>query len=223
MKTADKLIRFTCPVCGETKMVGIIPGVRKACSYTCSGVLRRKRVDRSCKECGIVFRPPNAASVYCSNKCRHSANGKRMIEKGLTPQKFIDEKKWRESVTSKEFREKIGAIKKGVIQTKPLVARNSARHHRAVTFFVKSPENVTYLVMSIVKFVREHEHLFLPEQIKWKNDKGSWRCRATIGFHQIYRGYAGVWRGWMVVSQREGRENIDLLPRQFKDVGGVHQ
>jgi hypothetical protein len=126
--------------------------------------------------------------------------------------------KARATCQTEEYRAKMANLITGRKHTKPKTARHSALHTRASVFFVKSPQNVTYLVMNVTKFVAEHEHLFPPETVKWKKSsrlESSQTCLAVNGLYKINRGYRGTWRGWMKVGNLEGKEAIDLLPRSF--------
>jgi len=99
----------------------------------------------------------------------------------------------------------------------PKTSRFSSQHHKALCFFVKSPKNITYMVMNVRKFIVENETLFPPETTRWKMGKGGESCAASHGLCAIGTGRRGVWRGWMKVGNIEGKENIELLPRTFQE------
>jgi len=188
----------------------------KFCSRKCFGLYMRSRQrkiqpEKTCGVCGNTFR--HHKNKFCSRACSRKDQSER--QKGVNPHLFADPEKFRASLRTDEHRQRCSRTHRGAVRTTPNSRALSATHSSAAVFFVKSPANVTYLVMNIVKFVFENEHLFPPESVKWKWFGKSRHCNASSGLHQIYRGHRGTWRGWMVVGRTEGRENIDLLPRSL--------
>ena len=221
LKQATAEILFQCQVCKEMFKANSINEAkrRKTCSYACAGKLKRQppRPSRECDVCGYLFSPKRDDQHCCSRACatQRMAVTHRTNKHRPPPEAKA---KAQEVMRSPEYREHQSQINKGRVQKTDKSRRHSARHSRAAVFHVKSPANVTYLVMNITKFVSEHENLFPPDAVVWKRTGkhgASRECRATIGLHSINRGHRGVWRGWMKVGNLEGKENIELLPRTF--------
>jgi len=79
--------------------------------------------------------------------------------------------------------------------------------------FVRSPNNVVYLVRNATAFVHENAGLFAPEDVVWKVRGKTRGCNATHGLSTIHTGRRMTWKGWTLVSNREGRESQDLIAR----------
>lgn len=206
-----------CIVCKKIFQAGSITEAkrRKTCSYVCAAKLRwPQKPSRECVVCTRLFTPKRDEHQCCSKKCASEKMAATHRASGHRPPPHAIEAKLA-AMRTPEHRLKMRKIQQGRIQKTAKSARESALHSRAAVFFVKSPANVTYLVMNITKFVSEHESLFPPDAVVWKWTGRSKSCRATIGLHSINKGHRGTWRGWMKVSDLEGKQNLELLPRTF--------
>ncbi len=206
----------TCLVCG--KKVHVLPCRTswKTCSIACRKLLRPKQRLRRCLQCGVEFNATRNDRTLCSNKCRNKYTGEIFRQKKISVFTTRDPNKWKASVTSDKARERTKALHTNRKRTSELSRQNSPNHVKAATFFVKSPRNITYLVMNICKFVSENETLFPAETVVWTWVGKSRRCRATMGLSQINRGIRGSWKGWMRIGNLEGKENIELVPRAYQ-------
>ena len=45
----------------------------------------------------------------------------------------------------------------------------------------------------------------------------SYNCNATHGLSTLHTGFRMTWKGWTVVSNREGRERFDLIGRNWHE------
>lgn len=80
---------------------------------------------------------------------------------------------------------------------------------------LRDPNNRVWQFRNLTHFVRTHEHLFAPEDVRWvipKNGKltGVW-CRATGGLRTLRPSrqsvVCGTWKGWRWTSIYERRFN----------------
>lgn len=104
---------------------------------------------------------------------------------------------------SEEHIEKRAAPMRGRPQKHPLTAKGP-QHQGASAGVLRSPDNVTYHYKNLTHFVREHPHLFLPEDVQWSDGKRQ-TCRAVkglLGLREKTRPH-GTWKGWTVVSFTE--------------------
>jgi len=158
----------------------------------------------------------------CSRKCGVLLMKKTKKDLGIGWPKeawIASAKSWQGDL-GEERRENARIRVTGTIHTLPNMARNSPKHHNGVVFFVKSPRNITYLVMNATAFVVANESLFPPETVVWKANQHSDRslyCLASRGLQKLGRGDIGSWHGWMKVGNTEGKEAVDYLPREFID------
>ena len=193
---------------------------RKYCSLACRGIATRRSKPRVCAHCGITFET-NWKTRYnktCSTVCAHRLQAIKLKEREHNPRRYSDKAKWLAAMQSAETRKSISESNTGKVRTTPKSARHSAEHCRAVECFVRAPNNVVHYVRNITRFVHQHPELFPPGTVQWKpcNKNGSSRrCAAAHGLSVIARGYRMTWRGWMVVSNREGRERYDLIGRNM--------
>lgn len=83
------------------------------------------------------------------------------------------------------------------------LTKKGPKHHRAFHGIFRSPDNKTYSVHNITAFVRKHEHLFIPEDLKW-DTRG--QCNAAGGLSKLTprRNHPQThWKGWTLVSFTE--------------------
>lgn len=218
-----KRITKVCPACGKEWKEKPSHAWRKYCSTQCAGnALKNPNREKVCVECGTTFETTHKTRkrITCSTKCAHAWHGKQQKARGHNPIKYRDRTKWLAAVQSDENRRVVKAALTGMIRHTPLSARYSPQHTRAVECFLRSARNIIYYVRNITRFVHENPGLFPPETLKWKPGK-KWKssisCAATHGLASVARGFRMTWRGWQVVSNREGRERFDLIVRNWHE------
>lgn len=218
-----KRITKVCPACGKEWREKPSHAWRKYCSAKCAGnSLKNPNREKSCVWCGAKFETTwkTRKRITCSTACVNAWNGKQRKESGHSPIKYRDHAKWLAAVQSYENRRAVSAANTGKVRTTPKSQRYSPQHARAVECFLRSPNNVVYYVRNITRFVHENPGLFPTETLNWKpakNWKSSISCAAVHGLATVARGHRTTWRGWQVVSDREGRERFDLLGRNWNE------
>lgn len=209
-------IKSLCCICG-----GVLPPrAAKVCSSKCCAILRwGEKKERQCLICGEHFMPRKNSSkiVTCSKSCGFKLTQKTRNEFGIgwPKEAWIASAK---TPRTEKWRKDASLRARGFVHKSPNMARHSAKHHSSSVFFVKSPRNITYLVMNATAFVAANESLFEPETVIWKTNKHSsaslW-CLASRGLQRLNRGEMGSWHGWMLVGNTEGKESVDYVPRDF--------
>lgn len=95
--------------------------------------------------------------------------------------------------------------------------RNSENHGRAVHAVLRDPSGKIWHVKNVLKFVREHEHLFAPEDVAWTGPHLS-QCRVARQLSNLWRrkNPQTTVKGWTLVSKTEVFYNNgeDLIERQ---------
>lgn len=215
-----KRITIKCAKCGKEWKEKPSHAWRKYCSNECAGNRLSHEVNRICVQCGNPFKTTwiNRKKITCSRECGCAHQGATMAAMGHTPIKFRDEDKWLASLRTPERREETRQLHLGAVRSTPKSKRHSPNHIKAVEGFVRAPNNVIYHVRNVTAFVAANEHLFLPETVVWRATGKyltSRQCSASYGLASIIRGHRMTWRGWQVVSGREGRERFDLIGRNF--------
>lgn len=173
---------------------------------------------KTCVTCGEKFDTTweTRRRITCSKACAYLLKGKQNKERGYNPSKTRNYAKWLTSVQSEENRRACRDGNLGKIRNTPKSRRFSPQHTRAAECFLRSPNNVVYYVRNITRFVHEKPQLFPLETLNWKPHK-RWKtsvsCFATHGLATIARGHRMTWRGWQLVSNREGRERYDMIGR----------
>lgn len=223
--TATKLanrITIKCEGCGKEWKEKPSHHRRRFCSTSCAGnsmkILDNKK---SCLNCGCTFETTwkTRKRKTCSSSCAHALHGKQQRERGHNPIKYRDKSKWLTAVQSEENRRTVSEANLGKIRSTEKSKRHSPLHTRAVECFLRSPKNVVYYVRNITRFVHEKPELFPPETLNWKSTKrykSSISCAASHGLASVSRGHRTSWHGWQLVSNREGREQFDLIGRNYE-------
>jgi hypothetical protein len=117
--------------------------------------------------------------------------------------------------------EKAAAAMRGRPQTDPKLAKGPA-HQKAVVFHLRDASNRVHDGRNLLHFVREHEHMFLPEDVRWvplsTKKPNALTCRAYKGLGTLFlkARSIGSWKGWTRVSRSEVFYNggEDLLDRE---------
>jgi uncharacterized Zn ribbon protein len=219
-----KRITKVCPACGKEWKEKPSHAWRKYCSNQCAGnALKNPNREKTCVRCGSKFKTTwkTRKRITCSTACAHAWHGQQQKERGHNPIKYRDKSKWLAAVQSEENRRAVSAGNLGKVRSTPKSKRYSPQHTRAVECFLRSPRNVVYYVRNITRFVHEKPELFPAETLNWKPSKRyktSVSCAATHGLASVARGHRMTWRGWQVVSNREGRERYDLIGRNWQEV-----
>ncbi len=216
-----KRVQITCVICGRQFMEKPSQAKRKTCSPACFAANKRRPTQNTCVICGKTFTVYSGSrkNKTCSPPCTYEHHSRVNKASGHSPIKFRRYDQWLASLQSKENRERAAKLHQGAVRTTPLAKRHSPKHIRAVEGFVRSPSNIIYHVANITGFVANNEKLFNPEDVIWKPSKlysSSKSCNASHGLATIMRGFRTVWKGWTVVSNREGRERMDLIGRNFQ-------
>ena len=104
------------------------------------------------------------------------------------------------------------------------VRRNSENHGRALNIKLRDPNNKIWHVKNVLKFVREHEYLFSPEDVVWRGKKLD-SCKMVSAFAKLTRNVdrRSSAKGWTLVSSTEVFYNNgkDLIERQQHEVHSV--
>ncbi len=91
-----------------------------------------------------------------------------------------------------------------MLKTNPATRKGVSNVH-AQMWHIRSPENKAYRFRNLTHFVREHEHLFMPDDVIWKPHGSGLRCKAVAGLMKMSpRGkHPSPWKGWRWVSELE--------------------
>jgi hypothetical protein len=99
--------------------------------------------------------------------------------------------------------------------------RNSENHTKALDVNFRDPNGKIWHVKNVLKFIREHEYLFSPEDVVWKGEK----CRMAAAFSKLTRNVdrRSSSKGWTLVSKTEVFYNNgeDLIERQQYEVHSI--
>ena len=219
-----KRVKVTCKRCGKDWMEKPSHSWRQYCSRTCMKAAYTKTANFPCPDCGKqMIRQPHLAKVRC-HECAGKWTSAYLTGKGHNPYVFEtteSRKKRLAAIGSEENRKRLSEL----FKDKPKIAdchkKFSARHACAVECFFRDPRNVIHYAKNICRFVHENQHLFNPEDVVQKIHGGkpskSYVCNATQGLSRLYRGANETWKGWALVSNREGRERYDLIGRNWNE------
>lgn len=88
------------------------------------------------------------------------------------------------------------------------------KHHAGRKWHIRSPSNITFHVLNLAEFIRQHRHLFHPDDVPVKALRGIGMLRPSDTRKRI----SGTWKGWTWVSHIESIYNNkeDLLSRSNK-------
>jgi hypothetical protein len=104
------------------------------------------------------------------------------------------------------------------------VRRNSENHAKALNVKFRDPNGKIWHVKNVLKFVREHEYLFSPEDVVWGGKKLD-SCKMVSAFAKLTRNVdrRSSSKGWTLVSKTEVFYNNgkDLIERQQHEVHSV--
>lgn len=162
---------MSCVVCGKPKGRN-----KKACSMSCYVLLKQNY--KTCIICSSVFPSPPSANVKtCSPACS-TVNRKRMAEQGV-------------------FNSALQRAHKRLPHS-PLTGRFDTHMH-AKEWVIQSPNGDVYKCRNLLKWCRDHEHLF----------DGTAR-QAWDGFTKIKYSAQGKrkrpinqWKGWRLLEWEE--------------------
>jgi hypothetical protein len=101
--------------------------------------------------------------------------------------------------------------------------RNSEKHPRAAHVVLRDPSGRVWHVRNILKFVRENEHLFAPEDVAWTGPYLS-QCRIAKQLSNLWsKKPQTTVKGWTLVSKIEKVYNNgeDLIERQQYDIYSI--
>lgn len=203
--------RKICAECGTT----FTGWADKFCSRACFTRNRSQQRPVPCALCGkVIMRRPSDDGQHCAG-CFQKASG--LTRKGTKPPHLTDpeaRKNWLAALQSEEHRKAQAERMTGFEHVKPQSMRNSPSHSCAVEFFVRSPANIVYYVRNICAFVNANRELFDEADLVNKSKTSSYSSNATHGLGVLHTGRRNTWKGWMLVSGREGREPGDLLNRK---------
>lgn len=219
-----KRITKSCKHCGKEWKEKPSHAWRQYCSRACMKVGQTKARDFPCPRCGVmVFRKQSEAHRLCPD-CVKQNLSERNKRTGLNPYSVENEASKAKRLAwmaSEENRKRVSAIFKDKHPQSPLLKKYSPNHVKAVECFFRDPRNVVHYCRNICRFVHENQHLFNPEDVIQKIHGGkpskSYVCNATQGLSQVSRGHRMTWKGWAVVSNREGRERFDLIGRNWQE------
>lgn len=206
-----------CAICGQLfRRKPCRMAYMKFCSAQCAGLAKSaaSKVVVGCVKCGRVELVNPSRYKRPTGQCQSCwyATPKPNFGKTMTVETRA---KWEAALHSQENRNRTSKLHLGAIRTTAKSKRFNTGHARLVDCFVKSPAGLTYHVHNTNKFVHEHERLFEPEDVVWKQE-GRYKnlgCRASNGIRVIARGARMSWKGWTLVSRREGWESVDLIGR----------
>ena len=219
-----KRITKTCKHCGKEWKEKPSHAWRKYCSRACMSADYTTTANFPCPDCGKeIIRQPYKAKHRC-HECAMKRHSAYLIGKGHNPYVFetqASREKRLAAIRSDANRQRLSELFKDKPKTAECHKKFSARHARAVECFFRDPRNVTHYCRNICKFVNDNKHLFNEEDTIQKIHGGkpskSYVCNATQGLSRIQRGENGSWKGWLVVSNREGRERFDLIGRNWHE------
>lgn len=223
-KLAKRILK-TCPQCGRQWREKPSHGWRKYCCMECMAAAMRTGATYKCDGCGVVkrYNPKQGKPRLCFKCCRTDAaylknQSEANRRNNHSPQRFQTEEseaKRLAMIRSDGFRKRLSEVKKGVPQ-KGRASRFNPQHVKAVECFFRDPTGRIHYCKNISRFVAMNKGFFDPEDVKqrpWAKNSKSYQCNATQGLGMVYRGRRGSWKGWCLVSEREGRERFDLLGR----------
>ena len=97
------------------------------------------------------------------------------------------------------------------------VRRNSENHAKALNVKFRDPNGKIWHAKNVLKFIREHEYLFSPEDVVWGGKKLD-SCKMVSAFAKLTRNVdrRSSSKGWTLVSKTEVfyNDGEDLIERQ---------
>ena len=195
-----------CQQCGKTYGKGGPRRTRgtgeKFCSQACRGLALRRRVEHRCRDCGRVqLRIASDAKRYL--RCAECGAAYRAARLRGRPLPHVTDpvarERWLRTMRSPEHRECLSEALTGHLKGTEKTRRGSARHIRALHFWVKTPAGVPYQVDNLSEFVRSHLELFDPEDVVNRSRvRASYQSRATAGLGKLQAvvGTRLSWKGW---------------------------
>ena len=104
------------------------------------------------------------------------------------------------------------------------VRRNSENHAKALNVKFRDPNGKIWHVKNVLKFIREHEYLFSPEDVVWGGKKLD-SCKMVSAFSKLTRNVErrSSSKGWTLVSKTEVfyNDGKDLIERKQHEVHSV--
>ena len=218
-KLAKRIIK-TCEHCGRQWSEKPSHSWRRFCSRKCRSAAATGRVQKPCPDCGAMkWRYPGEEAKRC-RRCSGLRHRKRMKQLGIRPKMYwtaASIERQLAKVRSDENRKRVSLRFKDVPKEAPSLKKFSPHHCCAVECWFRDPNGVVHYCRNISRFVHENARLFHPFDVEQKCYGGkpskSYVCNATHGLSAVHRGFRGSWKGWEVVSHREGRERFDLIGR----------
>jgi len=222
-KLAKRILK-TCKHCGKEWREKPSHVRRVYCSRACANAGLSRAGEFPCPRCGaLVFRKRCDAHRLCP-ACVPLNLSERNKRIGLNPYSVESETSKAKRLAwlkSEANRKRVSAMFKDKHPQHPKRKQFSPLHSKAVECFFRDPQNVIHYCRNICRFVHENPNLFNPEDVIQKIHGGkpskSYICNATQGLSQVSRGHRMTWKGWTVVSNREGRERYDLLGRTWQE------
>ena len=193
---------------------------------------------RKCSHCGENFQVPvlycdgkpskYSAKNNCSDKCTNAQRAEAIDYQSADRNSKLSEAAkahmWHKQIHTEESRMKAHrSIRKladefskkraNVLMNGNSALGNDSRRRR-ITFV--APNGDYYKTWNIAHFVREHEGLFLQEDVAWRvkvrkdarrtgETMGTKYCKAVGGLQALARGKNGVWKGWTLLSNTTRR------------------
>jgi hypothetical protein len=173
---------------------------------------------------------------------RFSEEHRVKISKALTGRKLSEEHRNKMSAfmlgnnPSEESRRKMSIARKGKKLSEEAVRKmrdsktgkeptrddfkKGPNHMLSLVGEIRDPEGRVHRIRNVTHFVRENPHLFNPEDIVWRTDKGR-GCLAQKGISSVLstaRSAVSSWKGWTKVSNTEVfyNDSKDLLDRDVQ-------
>ncbi len=135
----------------------------------------QRRKLKPCRGCGAMYW--GRKHGYCSPECGEAARAEHLARAEITE-----------------------AVKAGLAAS-PITQRDE-KNHGAKNYSLLAPDGTLYRFRNLAHFVREHHHLFAPEDVAPNPARPtSLICRATVGLGQLRPGRklrrkTESWKGW---------------------------
>ena len=216
-----KRIPLICKHCSKEWMEKPSHAWRQYCSRECHRIGLTKAQEFPCPRCGkMIHRKPCEAHRHCPDCIKLNVSERNKM-RGVSPRLYMnDDAKQRQANATRtdQNRKRVSALFKDKNPTSPSLRKFSPNHCKAVECFFRDPSNVIHYCRNISRFVHDNPHLFKAEDLiqKKHTSKSNFR-NATNGLSTIHRGSRTTWKGWTLVSNREGRERYDLIGRNWME------
>ena len=161
-------------------------------------------------------RRPNPKSGYEKASISHKrgfAEGTRK-QSIQTSERYSEMSKMRDPEKVAETNRRTGAQKKGT-PNPPGLTEKGPKNQSAKYWILKAPTQEIIRGMNLNELIRQHAHLFAPDDIKWFGHSNA-ECRAAKALRKLFsmkkdgtpRHHS--WKGWMIGDRLDKSPNVEV-------------